>query len=599
MHAAPTRTPGRAVVARALAALASVLILATALVGVEFTFSSQPQPAEAANGADFNPGMIISDAEFYDWSSMNAAEVQAFLDSKVSSCQAGYTCLKDYAMSTPTWGGNAYCGPYNGGYQSAAQIIVGVAQACGISPKVLIVTLQKETSLITLNAPSAWRYERAMGYYCPDDPNNPGFCHPDYAGFFNQLYNASWQFKEYRANPGDYNYQAGRYNKIGYHPKSWQDGSCPFANVYIENQATAALYIYTPYVPNQTALADLYGASSDGCSSYGNRNFWREYTDWFGANAKTPYDPFGGVDTLTGGRGVIQLAGWAADPDQPTSPLYIWVTIDGVGQYVLANRYRADLERALPGYGGNHGFDAKLAAKVGNHQVCVTASNVGRGRHTSFTCKTVTVTGDNPYGTIDSVTAGLRNVNVRGWTVDGDGTPPRYVWVDVDGTGQPLVLNQPRPDVQQALPWAELNTGYQGTVSASPGPHKVCVTAVNSGPGLDTSLGCRQVTVLGDNPAGSIDEVSLANGTIQLKGWTADANDPSASLYVWVTVDGRGHYLRANGSRPDVARVYPTLGPNHGYQESIPVSPGQHTVCVDVQNVGAGANSNLGCARLG
>ncbi len=52
--------------------------------------------------------------------------------------------------------------------------------------------------------------------------------------------------------------------------------------MYIENQATAGLYIYTPYVPNQAALNNLYG-TGDGCSAYGNRNFWRTFTDWFGS----------------------------------------------------------------------------------------------------------------------------------------------------------------------------------------------------------------------------------------------------------------------------------------------------------------------------
>ena len=56
--------------------------------------------------------------------------------------------------------------------------------------------------------------------------------------------------------------------------------------MYIRNQATAALYIYTPYRPNQGALNNLYG-TGDSCSSYGNRNFWRMFTDWFGST-KTP-----------------------------------------------------------------------------------------------------------------------------------------------------------------------------------------------------------------------------------------------------------------------------------------------------------------------
>ena len=52
--------------------------------------------------------------------------------------------------------------------------------------------------------------------------------------------------------------------------------------VYIQNQATAGLYNYTPYRPNQAALDAGYG-TGDSCSAYGNRNFWLYFTDWFGS----------------------------------------------------------------------------------------------------------------------------------------------------------------------------------------------------------------------------------------------------------------------------------------------------------------------------
>ena len=51
--------------------------------------------------------------------------------------------------------------------------------------------------------------------------------------------------------------------------------------MYIENKATALLYIYTPYQPNTAALAAGAG-EGDSCSAYGNRNFSIIYTGWFG-----------------------------------------------------------------------------------------------------------------------------------------------------------------------------------------------------------------------------------------------------------------------------------------------------------------------------
>ncbi len=58
---------------------------------------------------------------------------------------------------------------------------------------------------------------------------------------------------------------------------------CGSSPVYIQNQATANLYYYTPYQPNAAAIRAGYG-EGDGCSSYGNRNFYQYFTDWFGSS---------------------------------------------------------------------------------------------------------------------------------------------------------------------------------------------------------------------------------------------------------------------------------------------------------------------------
>ena len=55
--------------------------------------------------------------------------------------------------------------------------------------------------------------------------------------------------------------------------------ACGSSPVYLQGRATAALYNYTPYQPNRAALA----GTNDGCGAYGNLNFWRLYTDWFGS----------------------------------------------------------------------------------------------------------------------------------------------------------------------------------------------------------------------------------------------------------------------------------------------------------------------------
>ncbi|MEL4319007.1 hypothetical protein WJX64_08335 [Leifsonia sp. YIM 134122] len=249
-------------------------LVASLLVGLSLTRSAEP--AEAVTGSQFNAGNIISDAVFYNSSAMTEAQVQSFLNARVPTCRTGYTCLKSYTQNTTSQsakveGCSAYTGRAN---QSAASIIYSVAVACGINPQSLIVLLEKEQGLVSDTWPTSGIYRKAMGYGCPDTAD----CDANFYGFFNQVYNAAWQFKKYRYNPSIRGYQAGRNNVIQWSPNA----ACGSSTVYIENQATAGLYIYTPYRPNAAALNNLYG-TGDGCSAYGNRNFWRIFNDWFGS----------------------------------------------------------------------------------------------------------------------------------------------------------------------------------------------------------------------------------------------------------------------------------------------------------------------------
>jgi hypothetical protein len=235
---------------------------------------------------------------------MNPGDIQAFLNAKVPTCDingaqpyggttraaygaskgypAPFICLKDFSQAVPTTPGDTYCnGTVNGGTKSAAQIIFDVSQACGVSAKVLLITLQKEQGLVTDDWPWSSQYNSAMGYACPDT----AACDTTYASFFSQVYYGARQFQVYVKKASLFNFVGGQTSFIQYNP----NGGCGGTNVAIQNQATAGLYNYTPYQPNTAALANLYG-TGDNCSAYGNRNFWRMYIDWFGSpTSSVPY----------------------------------------------------------------------------------------------------------------------------------------------------------------------------------------------------------------------------------------------------------------------------------------------------------------------
>ncbi|MEJ3404528.1 hypothetical protein WDJ51_07280 [Rathayibacter sp. YIM 133350] len=242
---------------------------------------------------DFDPGFIVSDYNFFNADAMTSRQVQEFLESIACRPKDDSPCLADYTETTTSKPAQepGHCSAYRGAAdESAARIITRVAKACGISPRTLLVLLQKEQSLLT--RPDARGYLRATGYACPDTAD----CDADYFGFFNQVYSAAWQFRQYTQHPA-------RAYHVGSVPVSFDpDAACGAAEVGIRNQATANLYNYTPYQPNDAALADL-GGEGDACSSHGNLNFWMLYTKWFGDPTAQPYPTiFGPCANIVGGQ---------------------------------------------------------------------------------------------------------------------------------------------------------------------------------------------------------------------------------------------------------------------------------------------------------
>lgn len=238
---------------------------------------------QSASASSFDPGKIIDDSVFTNQSTMSVEQIQAFLNSKVPVCdnngaqtseygggtraqwaqakygQSTFTCLKDYSE--------------NG--KSSAQIIYDTAQAFSINPQVLLVLLQKEQGLVTDTWPLTVQYRSATGYGCPDTAP----CDAQYYGLTNQI---TWAAKMFRAimnaSPTWYTPYILGSNYIRYNP----DANCGGSNVNIQNRATQALYNYTPYQPNPATVDSAMGTTVP-CGAYGNINFYRYFTQWFGS----------------------------------------------------------------------------------------------------------------------------------------------------------------------------------------------------------------------------------------------------------------------------------------------------------------------------
>lgn len=278
--------------------------------------------AYSLSATDWKAGNIASDDLFTDTRNMSVADIQNFLNIQTPTCDTNgtlpaseygrpdlthaqyaaikgwsgppYICLKDY-YEVPKYEpgnfipANNFSGSIPPGAVSAAQIIYDAAQQTGISPKVILVKLATESAgpLTSDTWPLQRQYTYAMGSHCPDsDPGGSANCDSNYAGFSMQVASGSSLLRYYLDNMT----QSWWSFKKPYQTNSilWNvvETGCGAGDVYIESKATAALYTYTPYQPNQAALNNMYGLG-DGCSAYGNRNFWRVWNDWFGP-ANTP-----------------------------------------------------------------------------------------------------------------------------------------------------------------------------------------------------------------------------------------------------------------------------------------------------------------------
>ena len=237
----------------------------------------------AGDNVGWDPGNIISDAVFYNSGAMDAAAVRTFINIQNAACPAGNPwCLRNLRITDPGRPADAYCGAVPPGTnEDAASLIAAYSRSCGVNPQVMLTKLQLESQGLNRAAPTAGSYDAAWGWNCPDTgPGGSANCDPAAAGFLHQLTGMarSWAKMKVDIPAHKYNYAVGTYNIL------WnvEQTGCGAAPVTIRNVATASLYVYTPYQPNAASIA-AYPGEGDKCSSYGNRNFFYQFRQYFGS----------------------------------------------------------------------------------------------------------------------------------------------------------------------------------------------------------------------------------------------------------------------------------------------------------------------------
>ncbi len=179
--------------------------------------------------AEFNPNFIISDAELTDYDSMHMGQIQNFLENK-DSYLATYV---DPAIRI-----------------TSAQAIYDSARLHKINPKYILVLLQKEQSLIEDGSPTQDQLDWATGYGICDSCKKTDAKVQKYKGFVSQVDWGGGGTRYYFDHADKFKYQTNQTFTI--------DNQL----VTIANDATRALYTYTPHI-------------------HGNQNFYSIWQDWF------------------------------------------------------------------------------------------------------------------------------------------------------------------------------------------------------------------------------------------------------------------------------------------------------------------------------
>lgn len=183
-----------------------------------------------------SPEHLLSDTDMTDVNAMTRDEIQTFL-------------AKGYL-------GNYRTKDVKGITRSAADIIANASKEFTLNPRVILVLLQKEQSLVENTKVSQKQLDWAMGYAICDDCSKSDPRLQKYRGFGKQVYYATQHIREAYLTK----LLTKGITTSGYGPgiESIIDGTA----LIPQNNATAALYTYTPHM-------------------HGNVNFMNIWNRWF------------------------------------------------------------------------------------------------------------------------------------------------------------------------------------------------------------------------------------------------------------------------------------------------------------------------------
>lgn len=324
------------------------------------------------------------------------------------------------------------------------------------------------------------------------------------------------------------------------------------------------------------------------------------------------HSPVGVVDEIYVKNGnSIYIRGWAFDPDDQNHNVMLEAYIDttrenataGSGYQFRCTKDRPDVKSAYSLTGSTYyGFEDTHATSLnGGHVIYVYATNqVGGGDHALLGTYTLNFRDVHlPYGSIDLIEGGNGTLRIAGWAKDDDAPDsPVTVHVYIGGpagsgaNAYGIKAEGYRKDVGNHAFDKVINVKEASEIGAK----DIYIYWLNLGEGSGNPHIVKQATIKSANhPYGFFDICEGGEGTIFVRGWAKDDDDPDACVEIHVYVGGlasdpasEGHIIKADYERSDVGK--------HGFNRTIAVGKtGEVDVNVYAINVGAGwSNKYLG-----
>ena len=239
-------------------------------------------------------------------------------------------------------------------------MIARVSVACGVNPRVMLVTLQKESRLLNRTDPTPGTYAAAWGWHCPDTgPGGTANCDPAYAGLANQAYGMAKQWSRYRIDPDKYTYRAGQTVQHSVQRRrKWLRRS---TRHHHQHRDRGPVQLHP--LPAEPGVPRRLPREGDQCSSYGNRNFFFLYQSYFGSTG-------GGKPATTGPGGGIPVGGTGTTVELPAAAGITGTITAPTERAATAIRAALSWLGTPYAWGGGNSQGPTLGIRAGCSQLC-------------------------------------------------------------------------------------------------------------------------------------------------------------------------------------------------------------------------------------